>query len=514
MPGTSLEPNTPIYRPRLTLCVHRAKARRAGGSVAALTQGARGCDCLRMQKLLLGSLISALSAVGSLAAQEPPPAVPDKPAVSAPAPETENPNQRPAERDPQSGNPVTPPFGAAQSVAARNVFTSIETWALSQSDFSAYLEEPASNVARYERLEALARSGKAKLTNLIALNTKSGQRGVVECIDEVRYPTEFAPPARAGEAAYPTAFETRNTGETLELEPIVSRDGKIEVNLVPQTVRFEGFLDWSPEAKAVPTGLAQFRTERFTTSVQVTSGQPVFLSTATPRLPDENPGPKPIRVRVIRTSVQPVSPAPPTPGPVQARVEFLVYAMDRDAARRILNGSANSAESYAAVQALVAKGAAQLETASAFVARSGQRAVNQENTEFSFPSGFTPPKFDSQSVPRENRQPPVINQHETRQTGVTVEIEPVFSPDARIVDINVVPKIVRFAGLLKAGGGAAKYPAQPVFATRMVTTSASTTPGVPVLLGTLSQPADTGVNDRKDDGRTSLAYIRVTAVQP
>jgi hypothetical protein len=35
-----------------------------------------------------------------------------------------------------------------------------------------------------------------------------------------------------------------------------------------------------------------------------------------------------------------------------------------------------------------------------------------------------------------------------------------------------------------------------------------------VLLGTMSNPRDNKVNDRKDDGRTSLAYIRVTAVNP
>ena len=89
-----------------------------------------------------------------------------------------------------------------------------------------------------------------------------------------------------------------------------------------------------------------------------------------------------------------------------------------------------------------------------------------------------------------------------------------FGPDARIVDINVVPQIVLMAGMLKASGVAAKYPPQPVFTTRKVTTSVSSGAGVPVLLGTMSQPRDNGVNDRKDDGRTSLVYIRVTAVRP
>ncbi len=468
-----------------------------------------------MNRFLLTSLLAIFPATFSLVGQQPAPnAAPAAPETPAP-PVTKKPGTPGAPGDPFVREARTQPNAPLSASGVANVFTSVETWSLSQSDFTAYLDELGSDTTRYERLEALAKDGKAKLTGLIALTTKSGQRGVVECIDEVRYPTEFAPAARNGEIAYPMAYETRNTGDTLELEPIVARDGKtIELNLVPQSVRFDGFLDWSPEPKAAPTGLAQFRSERVTTSLRVSNGQPVFLSTATPRAPDETPGPRQIRVRVVRTSVQSVSPAPPVTGPVRARVEFLVYSMPRDTARGILNGSADSAQSHAAVLALLAKGGAQLETICAFVTTSGQRGVNQENSEYRYPAEFTPPKFDSQTIPQENRQPPSFRRSETRNTGVSVEIEPVIGTEARIVDINVVPRIVRFAGMIEARGVAAKYPAQPLFTTRMVTTSASSAPGVPVLIGTMSQPVDTGVNDRKDDGRTSLAYIRVTAVQP
>ena len=42
----------------------------------------------------------------------------------------------------------------------------------------------------------------------------------------------------------PTAFETRNTGVTLEVEPVVGPDGiTIDLNLVPQVVEFEGFIN-------------------------------------------------------------------------------------------------------------------------------------------------------------------------------------------------------------------------------------------------------------------------------
>ncbi|HSI10840.1 MAG TPA: type II and III secretion system protein, partial [Chthoniobacter sp.] len=90
------------------------------------------------------------------------------------------------------------------------------------------------------------------------VTTKSGQRAVIEIIREFRYPTEFTPPqipqtfqtptvvgglglgtGSSSSGSFPvtpttpTAFETRNTGVTLEVEPVVGPDGyTIDLNLV------------------------------------------------------------------------------------------------------------------------------------------------------------------------------------------------------------------------------------------------------------------------------------------
>jgi general secretion pathway protein D len=156
------------------------------------------------------------------------------------------------------------------------------------------------------------------------VTTKSGQRAVIEIIREFRYPTEFDPPqipqnfgnqggggaiilnplvptANAGGAGNfpvtpttPTAFETRNTGVTLEVEPVVGADGyTIDLNLVPQVVEFEGFVNYgspiqttSTNAFGIPTvnvitpnviNQPIFSTRKVTTSVQVFDGQTVVL---------------------------------------------------------------------------------------------------------------------------------------------------------------------------------------------------------------------------------------------
>jgi hypothetical protein len=125
-----------------------------------------------------------------------------------------------------------------------------------------------------------------------------------------------------------------------------------------------------------------------------------------------------------------------------------------------------------------------------------------------------PPSYALPTTPPEGRQPASFGAFETRNTGVTIEIEPAIDRDGRFVEINIVPQVIRLAGMLKVEGIAAKYPPQPLFVTRKLTTSATSALGVPVLLGTLSKPRDNGVNESNDGGRTSLAYIRVTPVRP
>jgi general secretion pathway protein D len=158
------------------------------------------------------------------------------------------------------------------------------------------------------------------------VTTKSGQRAVIEIIREFRYPTEFDPPqipqTFGGQSSgftvlggaggginplqsqqaqsfpvtptTPTAFETRNTGVTLEVEPVVGPDGyTIDLNLVPQVVEFEGFINYgSPIQTTSSNALGQsivniitpnvinqpiFSTRKVTTSVSIFDGQTVVL---------------------------------------------------------------------------------------------------------------------------------------------------------------------------------------------------------------------------------------------
>jgi len=152
------------------------------------------------------------------------------------------------------------------------------------------------------------------------VTTKSGQRAVIEIIREFKYPTEFDPPQipqqfggqqggiggllgvpQAQNNSFPvtpttpTAFEVRNTGVTLEVEPVVGPDGyTIDLNLVPQVVEFEGFINYGSPIQTTTTnpltGVTTtqiltantinqpvFSTRKVTTSVSVYDGNTVVI---------------------------------------------------------------------------------------------------------------------------------------------------------------------------------------------------------------------------------------------
>ncbi|MBK1831486.1 hypothetical protein JIN77_12165 [Verrucomicrobiaceae bacterium R5-34] len=101
--------------------------------------------------------------------------------------------------------------------------------------------------------------------------SRSGERSKIEIKREFIYPTEYEPPELPNSIgnstlstgifpvtpATPTAFETRNVGVTLEVEPTVSADKNfIELSLRPELVEFQGFVNYgSPIYALTDTGL-------------------------------------------------------------------------------------------------------------------------------------------------------------------------------------------------------------------------------------------------------------------
>ena len=123
-------------------------------------------------------------------------------------------------------------------------------------------------------MRGLSQKKGADLMTAPSVTAKSGMKATIEIIREFIYPTEYEPPELPQSVgsnstltsglgglggllggnssgsfpvtpATPTAFETRNTGVTLEIEPTIGEnDFVIELRFVPEIVEFEGFINY------------------------------------------------------------------------------------------------------------------------------------------------------------------------------------------------------------------------------------------------------------------------------
>lgn len=118
---------------------------------------------------------------------------------------------------------------------------------------------------------------------------RSGQRSKVESIREVRYAMEFSEPSEDGFAT-PVAFETRNVGTTVEVDPVMSPAGSVlDLNLTAEFSSFWGHDvlhrilvegEWKPNVT-----MAAFYTMLPTTQLSLPVDVPVLVAAMSP--PDE-----------------------------------------------------------------------------------------------------------------------------------------------------------------------------------------------------------------------------------
>jgi general secretion pathway protein D len=131
-----------------------------------------------------------------------------------------------------------------------------------------------------------------------SVTTKNGLKATVEITREFIYPTEFDPPQlpQGGIAAAaiatpttPTAFEMRKTGVLLEVEPVISEDGRtVELTISPELTDFEGFVNYGSPIYSPARTSFQFTSGGFLPLAQpeqlITSNlilQPVFKTRKT-----------------------------------------------------------------------------------------------------------------------------------------------------------------------------------------------------------------------------------------
>lgn len=168
-------------------------------------------------------------------------------------------------------------------------------------------------------IRALSQRKGVDLLSAPSVMARSGQRAKIEVIREFIYPTEYDPPEIPNQfggtglvvggggvggtstsggfpvtPATPTAFETRNTGVTLEVDPVLGADEfTIDLNLAPEVVEFDGFINYGSPIQTTSVNalgfvepviitenrieMPIFNTRKVTTQVTIWDGQTVAL---------------------------------------------------------------------------------------------------------------------------------------------------------------------------------------------------------------------------------------------
>jgi hypothetical protein len=165
---------------------------------------------------------------------------------------------------------------------------------------SGEFKNPTTTEQAYREVLGLIKTKKAKLIGAPSMEAKPGRRCCLEICTEVRYAIEFEPlqggkavvagkadpvkalplEAPAAIGVVPTAFETRNTGVTLEAEPLLGPDGRtIDIEFTAQHVQLLGWDTSSVEEKGelvqrIPQ--PRFHSNKVSTRITLRAGQRVL----------------------------------------------------------------------------------------------------------------------------------------------------------------------------------------------------------------------------------------------
>jgi len=147
-------------------------------------------------------------------------------------------------------------------------------------------------------IRALNQKKGVDLMSAPKVTTKSGNKAVIKVVRNFPYPTEFsapqAPTATTGTSVSttanrtgfysdslltpttPTAFEKRDLGVTLEVEPVVGPDNyTIDLNLSPEVVEFDGFINYGSPIVGPSFNLSTFTIGTYDITANVIN-QPIF----------------------------------------------------------------------------------------------------------------------------------------------------------------------------------------------------------------------------------------------
>ena len=395
-----------------------------------------------------------------------------------------------------------------------------ESYRLTQADVAKLLEPDSDDGRIYQQVRTLENEGQAELEHVAAVTTRSGNRTKIESIHELIYPTEFSPPAKASLPSFPTGFETRNLGETFEVESTILADGiSCHLDAAPRFTTFQRWDEYGLNAAGPTTAQPLFLTRMLNSSRAIYLGKPALLGNfdaaaeAPAADPQQNTHPATPRSRSLLFVTLHIPKIISAQKPASAAstnniaLSYSFHSIRRDQARDLL--TSNPGDLSETVRNLNASGEIALEAVKTMHSRSGQRVRMDAFEEVIYPVNFEPSA--SEGNPPGAHSPTAFD---TRNKGWSIEFEPTASADLSFCDMSFSLEYTTLFDSIGAGKGpgvVSSLPYRPIFQSQKINASVTVGLGQTLFLGTMSPPRDTGLPGAKDEGRVWLAFARYDA---
>lgn len=351
-------------------------------------------------------------------------------------------------------------------------------------------------------VETWITAGDAALAETSLIMGKSGQRSKVESVRQIQFPAEFSP--HDSNLPVPKTYETKNQGTTSEVDPVLGPDGRVDFNFAPERVAYAGENPprQEPGAEEGDIRWPLFRSQRATTQVNLGAEEWGLVGCET-SLDKKDTHQTLIFARPVLHQFEEKPSTTDLDGQGMLTFQWIEvghgqlndWLMKSDDISAWIGGTLHTAAMESGATILN-------ERVMRF--RSGQRAKNESIEEVSYPTGFSQSGKENEFA--------TATAIDTRNVGITVEVDPVFSAGGTSLDLNMAPEQVFYFGKsvhhrLQVDGAWQSNITMPVFYTMKPTTQMTIPLETPVLVSVMSPPDEKGWIDST---RKVLLFVKVS----
>lgn len=211
----------------------------------------------------------------------------------------------------QAQSSFDPTGEQAEAYLPRQIRTEVEYIEMSLEQMTALMaDEKASqtDTSLRQHISELIKKEKAEIIESQMVITRSGEKSTTESIQEFIYPTEFEPAQLVNSAKTnddksqddeklsnihlatgptPTAFESRNLGATLEIEPTLGESSQyIELRLMPEIayhIENIKWASWKDKRGEADIQLPTIYTLRVSTALTLANKKPALVAALSPK---------------------------------------------------------------------------------------------------------------------------------------------------------------------------------------------------------------------------------------